>query len=250
MKRFLLLLLTALAACNGVEKDAAPTEPDSNSVLVIEKVTKHEVNNTSKFVVVTDIAPEIRVELRYYSNNNFMGRRMDGYQQEAAIATREASLALKKISDSLMHQGLALKIYDAYRPKRAVRDICRWSNDTQDTISKQQYYPKVEKRDMFACGYLSSRSNHCHGSTVDVTLVNAATNQELDMGTGFDLMDERSHYSYPALTEEQKENRKLLRQIMAWGGFSPIETEWWHFKLKNEPYGESFDFAVNRDSII
>lgn len=247
MRRWFLLVLLAASACCGVDNKAIDLDVDSIEADV--SPGEPTINDTSRFVVVTDLVPEILVDLRYYGSDNFVGHPIDGYQQEVAILTREAALALKKVSDSLQRCSLGLKIYDAYRPARAVRSFAEWAREPADTSMKQHYYPRQSKGSLFANGYLSRRSNHCHGSTVDLTLVDLATGQELDMGTSFDLMDESSHYSYDKLSNIQSGNRRLLRQIMVWGGFSPIESEWWHFRLKNEPYMESFDFPVNRDSI-
>lgn len=246
MRRLLTALALLAAACNGIGESAERTDSVCDS---FEKVQRRILPDTSRFVVVEDMIPWIEVELRYCGCDNFMGVPVDGYQEETAILTREAALALKNICDSLRNLDLGVRIYDAYRPKRAVAHFRRWSRVLSDTTNKQRYYPNLDKGSLFGSGYLSSRSNHTHGSTVDLTLVSLTDGMALDMGSDFDLMDERSHYSYRGLTDEQRSNRLLLRRMMMWGGYSPIESEWWHFRLRNEPYSEEFDFPVNRDSI-
>lgn len=235
----------AFASC----QQAAPEAPAAQADTVEATEPPIAVDTTGPFVVLTDLDPTIVVDLRYHGSNNFVAAPLDGYQQPLAILTREAAHALCRISDSLRRSGLALKVFDAYRPLRAVRHMQRWAASPSDTLAKRAFYPRQDKRTLFANGYVSSRSKHCHGSTVDLTLVTLATGQELDMGTPFDLMDLRSHYSAADLTPLQRSNRKRLREIMRWGGFRPIENEWWHFVLRDEPYSQSFDVPVNRDSL-
>jgi len=198
------------------------------------------------FVWVTDVVPEAILEIRYYSTFNFVGRRIDGYEAPMAILTEEAAAALKAVSDDLMARGYRIKLYDAYRPQRAVDDFIGWARQPGGDAMRPYFYPELEKADLFARGYVSAKSGHSRGSTVDVTLVDMATGREMDMGGGFDYFGKLSHSEQTAgLTEEQIGNRRLLRETMTAHGFRSLATEWWHFTLENEPYPDTyFDFPV------
>lgn len=201
--------------------------------------------DASGFVVVTDVVPDAILEMRYYSAYNFVGVRIDGYNAPVALLTREAAEALHMACDELKEQGYTIKIYDAYRPQRAVDQFVRWARNTGDTCMKHIFYPKVDKRRLFALGFIASRSGHSRGSTVDLTLVERATGREADMGGVFDWFGSESHPDYPGLTSEQRHNRQLLRSAMLHAGFKPLSTEWWHYTLRNEPYPKTyFDFPV------
>lgn len=197
------------------------------------------------FVLISDAVPDAILEIRYYSTYNFVGERIDGYEAPVALLTKEAAAALREVSDALGEDGYRLKIYDAYRPQRAVDHFKRWAADPEDISMKDRFYPELDKSVLFAQGYISSRSGHSRGSTVDLTLFDMNTGKELDMGGTFDYFGKRSHPDYPQLTGEQAANRKLLRDAMLAHGFKGINTEWWHFTLKNEPYPDTyFDFPV------
>jgi D-alanyl-D-alanine dipeptidase len=197
------------------------------------------------FVYVKDLIPSIKVELRYYNGNNFVGQRIDGYSASRAILSEKAAKALQKVQQELGKQGLGLKIFDAYRPKRAVRHFFRWSKDQQDTRTKQAYYPGIDKRDLFRAGYIARRSGHSRGSTVDLTAVDLKTGKELDMGSPFDFFGPVSWYKSDRITPKQKANRKLLHTAMMKHGFKPYKMEWWHFTLRQEPFPRTyFDFEV------
>ncbi len=199
----------------------------------------------SRFVMISETVPDAILEIRYYSTYNFVGERIDGYQAPVALLTREAAEALKEVSDELAEQGYRLKIYDAYRPQSAVEHFKRWAADLEDVSMKEYFYPDLDKSVLFSQGYISSKSGHSRGSTVDVTLFDMDTGKELDMGGTFDWFGPRSHPNFTGLTEEQAANRKLLRDTMLAHGFKGINTEWWHFTLKNEPYPDTyFDFPV------
>lgn len=197
------------------------------------------------FSYVKDIAPTIKQELRYCSNNNFIGTSINGYEENVLIITTLAATALKKVQTELLKKELSLKIFDAYRPQKAVNHFVEWARVINDTLMKQQYYPSVNKRHLFKKGYISSRSGHSRGSTVDLTIIDLKTNKELDMGSPFDFFGISSHISYAQLTKEQKENRQLLQSIMRKNGFRPYTNEWWHFTLRYEPFPKTyFKFPV------
>jgi len=197
------------------------------------------------FVHVHDRIPTISVDLRYYSDNNFVGRRIDGYSAPRAILSVKATQALKKVQTELGKRGLGLKFFDAYRPKRAVRHFYRWSKDYADTRTKATYYPNIAKRDLFRAGYIARRSGHSRGGTVDLTIIDLKTGKELDMGSPFDFFGPVSWCKSDRIAPRQKANRKLLRTVMMKHGFKPYRMEWWHFTLKKEPFPRTyFDFEV------
>ena len=193
------------------------------------------------FVILSDVVPDVIQEIRYYSTYNFVGERIDGYEQPCAMMTIEAAQALKNVSDYVKKQGYRLKIYDAYRPQKAVSHFVRWAENLSDTRMKKYFYPKVDKTRLFAEGYIAEKSGHSRGSTVDLTLFDMNTGKELDMGGTFDYFGELSHPDYKGeLTKQQLKNRKILRDAMLKFGFKPLDTEWWHFTLKNEPYPDTY----------
>lgn len=198
------------------------------------------------FVVLADVVPDIIQEIRYYSTFNFVGRRIPGYEAPIAILTRRAADSLKLVSDELVAKGYRLKVFDAYRPQRAVLYFIGWARHSSDTLMKQAFYPNIPKDSLFVKGYLSSRSAHARGSTIDLTLFDMRTEREVDMGGPYDLLDTISQFYYrDGLTPDQIRHRHLLRESMMRHGFKPVRTEWWHFQLKDEPYPtQSFDFPV------
>lgn len=196
------------------------------------------------FVYLKDIDPTIRTDVRYASSDNFVGKRVDGYEARKIIITEKAAVALKKIQADLKSEGLGLKVFDAYRPKRAVNHFVRWAKDRKDTRTKEKYYPDVPKSSLVGGGYISGRSRHSSGSTVDLTLVDAA-GKELDMGTPFDFFGTESSHSSQIPTPEQQANRRKLKAVMEKGGFFAYHKEWWHYTLRGEPFaGQYFDFPV------
>ena len=200
----------------------------------------------SGFVLLADYIPQIVQEIRYYSTFNFIGDRIDGYEEPCALLTREAARALKGVSNELIVQGYRLKIFDAYRPACAVRQFVLWGIEDQDLRMKPWFYPELEKTALFAEGYIASRSGHSRGSTVDLTLLDMQTGKEVDMGSPFDLFSEVSHPDYRGITDEQYENRMLLQAVMVRHGFRPLACEWWHFTLEKEPYPDTyFEFPVS-----
>ena len=202
--------------------------------------------DSSGFVVLADFVPHIVQEIRYYSTYNFIGERIDGYEEPCALLTVEAARALKTVSNELNVQGYRLKVFDAYRPACAVKHFALWGIEDQDIRMKSYFYPELEKQALFAEGYIAKQSSHSRGSTVDLTLLDMKTGKEVDMGGPFDYFGELSHPDYRGITDEQFENRMFLQKAMVRNGFKPIDCEWWHFTLKNEPYPDTyFNFPVS-----
>ena len=200
----------------------------------------------SGFVLLADDVPHIVQEIRYYSTYNFIGERIDGYEEPCALLTIEAARALKSVSSEMLVQGYRLKVFDAYRPACAVRQFVLWGIEDQDIRMKPYFYPELKKQELFSKGYIAKQSSHSRGSTIDLTLLDMQTGRELDMGSPFDLFSEVSHPDYRGISEEQYENRMLLQRLMLRGGFESIDCEWWHFTLKNEPYPDTyFNFPVS-----
>ena len=200
----------------------------------------------SGFVVLADYVPHVVQEIRYYSTYNFIGERIDGYEEPCALLTIEAARALKAAANELFVQGYRLKVFDAYRPVAAVKQFILWGIEDQDIRMKPYFYPDLEKQELFSKGYIAKRSSHSRGSAVDVTLLDMRTGKEVDMGSPFDLFSEASHPDYTGVTREQYENRMRLRTAMLRNGFAPIDCEWWHFALRNEPYPDTyFAFPVS-----
>lgn len=197
------------------------------------------------FVYVTDVVETAQLDIRYYGENNFVGAPIDGYEAPVAILTQEAAAALKLAADILERQGYYIKIFDAYRPQRAVDHFVRWAEDLDDQKMKDVFYPEVDKARLFELGYIAEKSGHTRGSTVDLTLVYIDTGEEVDMGSTFDFFGEVSHHATNLITPEQAANRRILRDAMMAAGFVPYPEEWWHYSLANEPYpGTYFDFPV------
>ena len=205
-------------------------------------------NDTHGFVSVGEVIPDVLLDIRYFSSFNFIGKRIDGYEEPAAILTREAAQALKEASREAMEQGFRLKIYDAYRPQKVVDHFVRWAKDPEDIRMKAFFYPDLEKTEIIPQGYIAEHSGHSRGSTVDLTLFDMATQQDVDMGGTFDFFGELSHPDYSGVSEVQHANRMLLQSLMVKHGFRPLETEWWHFTLENEPWPDTyFTFSVRNE---
>ena len=206
--------------------------------------------DSSGFVLLADMVPGIVQEIRYYSTYNFIGDRIDGYEEPVAICTKEAARALKAVSNELNVQGYRLKVFDAYRPACAVRHFVLWGIEDLDLRMKPFFYPDLEKQELFVKGYVASQSSHSRGSTIDLTLLDMATGKEVDMGSPFDMFSEISHPDYKGVTEEQYANRMRLQKAMVRGGFVPIDCEWWHFTLADEPYPDTyFEFPVSTECL-
>jgi D-alanyl-D-alanine dipeptidase len=211
--------------------------------------SKNDVTmDPSGFVLLADYEPHNVQEIRYHSTYNFIGERIDGYEEPCALLAIEAARALKSVSNEMIVQGYRLKVFDAYRPACAVRRFVLWGIEDQDIRMKPYFYPELEKQELFAKGYIAKQSSHSRGSAVDLTLLDMATGKELDMGSPFDLFSEASHPDYRGVTEEQYNNRMLLQRVMVRNGFAPIDCEWWHFALRDEPYPDTyFEFPVSSE---
>lgn len=201
------------------------------------------------FVYLADVDPTIIQDIKYFSDDNFIGRRIAGYDAPKCILTQPAAMALAQVQQKLLTNNLSLKVFDGYRPQTAVNDFIAWGQDEQDQQQRAQFYPRVNKADFFKLGYLAEKSGHTRGSTIDLTIVQISlidgTHQALDMGTPFDFMDELSHTLNPGIQDQALANRLLLRDVMAEAGFEGYPLEWWHFTLANEPFPDTyFDFAV------
>jgi D-alanyl-D-alanine dipeptidase len=199
------------------------------------------------FVEIREAVPGVVVDLRYLGDDNFVGAPVDGYAAERCYLTAEAAQALGRVQHELAHLGLGLKVFDAYRPQRAVDHFMRWAEDLDDTAMKSRYYPDVAKAHLFRDGYIAAKSGHSRGSTVDLTIValDGGAPVELDMGTPWDFFGPRSWPSSREVTPQQRANRMLLQALMIKHGFRPLAEEWWHFTLEDEPYPDTyFDFVV------
>lgn len=197
------------------------------------------------FVYVSEIIPNLKLDLRYLISNNFVGKPIDGYKAKKCILTIQAANALKKVNDELQEQGLCLLVYDAYRPQKAVNHFKKWAKVLGDTLTKSQFYPNVAKKDLFKLQYIASHSRHSSGSTIDLTIFSSETNEVLDMGSPYDYFGKESWVNYQDLSKEQLKNRKLLQEVMLNNGFRNYPKEWWHFTLRYEPYrNEYFNFNV------
>ena len=209
-------------------------------------MAKQPTMDSSGFVVLSEYVPSIVQEIRYYSTYNFIGDRIDGYEEPCALMTKEGARALKAVSNELNVRGYRLKVFDAYRPVTAVKHFVLWGIEDTDVRMKPYFYPSLEKQELFEKGYIASRSSHGRGSTVDLTLLDMQTGKELDMGSPFDLFSEVSHPDCRSVTEEQYANRMLLQGAMVRNGFAPLDCEWWHFTLQDEPFPDTyFEFPVS-----
>ena len=259
-----------------------------------ETVTVSPSEDMSQFVNITDVVPDVILEIRYYGTYNFVGTRIDGYEEPTALLTRQAADSLRAVSDDVIKQGYRLKIYDAYRPQKGVDHFVRWAADIPDTLMKPYFYPDLDKSVLFEQEYIYEKSGHTRGSTVDLTLFDMTTEKELDMGGTFDWFGPESHpdfcgnpetgeytggsgnssfsglgnssfsglgtnvtspndqtttlpISQRAITAEQFRNRMILRRAMLAHGFKPLDSEWWHFTLKDEPFPDTyFVFPVKK----
>ena len=197
------------------------------------------------FTYVKDIISDLDVELRYNSNNNFVGERIDGYHSNRLILTTQTAQALKLVQEELQSKNLCLKVYDGYRPQQAVNHFMRWARQLNDTIKKPVFYPNVEKKNLFKAGYIASKSGHSRGSTVDLTIIDGNTGIPLDMGSLYDFFGQESWVEYENITDKQKKNRQLLQTVMLKYGFRNYPQEWWHFTLRYEPFPKTyFDFLI------
>ena len=246
MKKYILVLLSILflVSCERKENVEIQILPEEDA---------------SQFVLVTDVVPDAILEIRYYSSYNFIGERIPGYEQPIAMLTRQAADSLKVVSDELLQKGYRLKVFDAYRPQCAVDFFMEWAADTTDVRMQDYFYPELTKSVLIPQGYIAEKSGHTRGSTIDLTLFDMNTEKEVDMGCTFDYFGVASHPdvlpeqeigAYCPITQEQYDNRMILREAMLAHGFKPYDCEWWHFTLENEPFPDTyFTFPVNESMV-
>ena len=199
----------------------------------------------SAFVDAAAVVPGLVVEMRYAGAHNFVGRPVDGYVRPVCLTTRAAAAALAQVQRDLETRGLGLKVFDCYRPVRAVQHFVRWARDVRDVATRPEFYPTIDKRDLFRLGYIAAQSGHSRGSTIDLSLVTRADGRELDMGTPFDTFSPHSWPSDTSVSAQARANRAMLAAAMRRHGFRPYAREWWHFTLNGEPFRTTyFDFPV------
>jgi len=239
-------------------------------ILIQFSTISYSENNTPEGIVdIQKVIPEILLDIRYYGPHNFLGEKVDGYMAPKCLLTRQAAECLAKVQKELGQFSLSLKIYDCYRPQRAVDHFVRWAKDIDNSKTKKEFYPTVDKRNLFIDGYIDSKSGHSRGSTVDLTIVPLPVSRQqdyipgeklsecylptakrfgdnsIDMGTGFDCFHELSNTLNKNIANQQKINRLLLKTLMEKHGFRNYDKEWWHYTLNNEPYPNTyFDFVV------
>jgi len=204
------------------------------------------------FVDAASIIPDLVIDMRYFGSNNFVGAPIDGYRSNSCLLTRQAADALALAQADLKADGFGLKIFDCYRPARAVAHFVRWAKAIDDVKRKAEFYPDVDKRELFALGYIAEQSGHSRGSTVDVTLVRLGSRAvpEADMGTPFDYFSSRSWPGSASVGDEARRNRRRLADAMVRRGFKPYDQEWWHFTLADEPFPDTyFDFPVEAQAL-
>ena len=234
-RRYLLAPLFAIAAAGVIMSTA-----------IIETVpARAQTPRPANFVDAAELVPGLVLDMRYAGSHNFVGQPIDGYERAVCLLARAAAQALADVQRDLQSRGLGLKMFDCYRPRRAVAQFVRWAQDITDVRAKAEFYPNVDKRDLFRLGYIASQSGHSRGSTVDLTLVRRDGGAELDMGTGFDFFSPKSWPSDRSISMEARENRIALAAAMKRHGFKSYNKEWWHFTLVGEPYpSRYFDFPV------
>ncbi|GAA3801991.1 M15 family metallopeptidase [Streptomyces chiangmaiensis] len=255
-------LVTALAAVLAVTSASATARATP------------EPKAPGNFVALRSVDPTILQEIRYFTPHNFVGERIDGYRQPLCILTRPAAEALHRAQVQLVRKGYTLKVYDCYRPQRAVDHFVRWAKDLGDQRMKAEFYPEVDKTRLFADGYIAEKSGHSRGSTMDLTVVRLPArptrpyvpgeplvschapkderfpDNSVDMGTGFDCFDTLAHTDDPRIVGEQRANRQLLKSTLEGLGFVNLAEEWWHYTYKPEPYPDTyFDFPVSMKSL-
>jgi D-alanyl-D-alanine dipeptidase len=208
-------------------------------------LTSAQTTRPPSFVDAATVVPNLAVEMRYHGSNNFVGKPVDGYERPVCLLTRQAAGALASVQRSLAPRGLGLKVFDCYRPARATRHFLRWAADPNDPGRSAEFNPGISKPDLFRLGYLSARSGHSRGSTVDLTLVRLSDRRELDMGTIYDFSGPRAWLSNRSVSADVQANRHILVEAMRAQRFIPYVKEWWHYTLAGEPFPATFfDFPV------
>ncbi len=198
------------------------------------------------FVIINNTMPKAVFDIKYHSEDNFVGEVIDGYYADYCILQQKAATALLAVYHEAQKQDLNIKLFDCYRPQQAVEHFVRWANDMNDTSTKDNFYPNLAKNTLLG-PYIAPKSGHSRGSTLDLTLVKKVEGQwlELDMGSSFDLFDSISNTDDKRITEQQSDNRLLLKRLMRASGFLAYDMEWWHFTLAEQVYPDSyFNFAV------
>ena len=214
-------------------------------VVLLNSIPSVAQDRPVSFVNASDIVPGLIIDMRYFSARNFVGKPIDGYEKPVCYLTRQAGQALSKAVNAAALQGYSLKVFDCYRPARAVDHFVRWALNLEDTAMKAEFYPSVEKKYLFRDGYIAARSGHSRGSTIDVTLVQNSDGQEIDMGTSYDFFSTQSWPSDRSVSATSQKNRQLLGELMQRNGFDGYDKEWWHFTLRHEPFPHTyFDFVV------
>lgn len=204
-----------------------------------------EGDGKENFVKIHEVIHNVIYDIRYYSTDNFVGAKVDGYLAPIAFITKAAGDALMKVQNELNNEGLGLKIFDAYRPQKGVDHFVRWAALPSDTLTKSKYYPNINKANVFDLGYVATKSGHSRGSTLDLTIIYLESKEALDMGSPWDYFGEISHHDSPLVNAQQTANRNKLRSIMLMYGFKQYDNEWWHYTLKKEPFPETyFNFDV------
>ncbi len=217
----------------------------AESLNVAQEVVVKKNNLSKGFVYIDDMIPSAQYDIRYYGEYNFVGKRIDGYKAPLAIMSLKGVTALKKASDELEKKGYLLLIYDAYRPQKGVNVFVRWSKDAKDNKMKNEFYPLLDKRNLFKLGFISSKSGHTRGSTIDLSLIHKSTGKVVDMGGPFDFFGDISNHGTKLITKQQSGNRNVLKNAMVKYGFKPYSKEWWHYTLINEPFPKQyFNFDV------
>ncbi|MCX7772419.1 MAG: M15 family metallopeptidase [Clostridia bacterium] len=231
---------SALPASNQADKHASPKGSDTDTD---EKPSKSLL--PKGFVYVKEALPDAKLDIRYATKHNFTGKTVDGYLSSNTCMTVEAAEALKKASLALKEKGYGILIYDAYRPKRAVKAFVKWGKSPEDNLTNKEFYPGIPKADLFKLGYIAKKSAHSRGSAVDLTLYDLKTGKPLDMGSSFDFLNSISNHGTNRISEKQTQNRNVLKTVMKANGFKELKTEWWHYQLVNEPFRDTyFDFVI------
>lgn len=204
------------------------------------------ITRPEDFVDISLEIPEIVTDVKYFTGENFVGEKIDGYDAPIVLLTKKATIALNRVQKQLVKKGYGIKVYDGYRPKCAVEHFIRWVNTEENGKTNDFYYPGMTRLEVFQGGFIAKNSSHTRGSTVDLTVIKLDTGVEVDMGGSFDFFSEISYSDYDHLNIEQSKNRVQLRYLMRSEGFEPMQQEWWHFTLADEPYPETyFDFSIN-----
>jgi D-alanyl-D-alanine dipeptidase len=263
-------LVSAAPAASAESSGPAPGAPASAPT----RRGQQEPSAPREFVALRDVAPTILQEMRYRTRHNFVGDRVHGYRQGMCIVTRDTAEALGAAQRSFLRRGYSLKVYDCYRPQRAVDHFVEWAKDLDDERMKDEFYPRIEKDRLFEDGYIAEKSGHSRGSTVDLTLVRLPArptrpyrpgeplvscfapkevrfpDNSIDMGTGYDCFDTLSHTLDPRIDGEQRANRLLLKDTLEKAGFTNLPEEWWHYTLTDETFPKTyFDFPVWRRAL-